>query len=505
MKRAHWMLLLAMTAMVLAGCEACFPPEPKPAPAGPCGPGGKMETNKSYLPYGEDCCPIVSVEKTAPDRVVAGQEYTYTLKVENESDMRLMNVRIIENLPDGFSLASTSPSAQNQGGGVLWTVDSMDPGESKTFTITGAANGAGTLQSCTDVKFDPPAICAVTEVVGPASLEVTKSGPDSAILCDPIEYRIVVKNVGESEACDVVVTDDLPEGLRTLDGETKVTGRAGDLEPGEAKEMSFKVRASGTGTYRNQAVAAAEGGARVQSGVVATEVGTPALVVTKTGPKKRFVNRPITYTIKVCNNGDMDSKNTMLHDNLSNAVQFKSASDGGSLQNGRIAWSLGTIQPGKCKTVQATVIAKKKGDVTSMAVAQAYCAEGSDTAAVAIEGIPALLLECIDTDDPVEVGNKVIYEIRVTNQGSADAANVQVVAKMPDELEFVSASGATKGKHAGNTVTFEPVKSLAANAVATWKVVAKGTKAGDVRFAVELTADQLTKPANETEPTHVYK
>ena len=40
---------------------------------------------------------------------------------------------------------------------------------------------------------------------------------------------------------------------------------------------------------------------------------------------------------------------------------------------------------------------------------------------------------------------------------------------------------------------------------ATYKVVVKGVAVGDVRFKVSLTSDQMTKPAEETESTHIYK
>ena len=41
-------------------------------------------------------------------------------------------------------------------------------------------------------------------------------------------------------------------------------------------------------------------------------------------------------------------------------------------------------------------------------------------------------------------------------------------------------------------------------AKAVYKVTTKGTKEGDLRFKVELTSDQMTSPASETESTHVY-
>ena len=57
----------------------------------------------------------------------------------------------------------------------------------------------------------------------------------------------------------------------------------------------------------------------------------------------------------------------------------------------------------------------------------------------------------------------------------------------------------------GNTVTFQPLPSLAPKAKATWRVTVKALKAGDVRFTAVMNTDQLTRPVQETEATHLYE
>jgi hypothetical protein len=67
-----------------------------------------------------------------------------------------------------------------------------------------------------------------------------------------------------------------------------------------------------------------------------------------------------------------------------------------------------------------------------------------------------------------------------------------------------AAAEAAKAAVEGKTVTFAPLPSLVPKATATYQVVVRGMKAGDVRFGVELTSDQMTSPATETESTHIY-
>jgi hypothetical protein len=57
----------------------------------------------------------------------------------------------------------------------------------------------------------------------------------------------------------------------------------------------------------------------------------------------------------------------------------------------------------------------------------------------------------------------------------------------------------------GKTVTFAPLRRLEPGAKATWRVVVKGARAGDVRFKVSMHTDQLALPIEHTEATHIYQ
>ena len=67
------------------------------------------------------------------------------------------------------------------------------------------------------------------------------------------------------------------------------------------------------------------------------------------------------------------------------------------------------------------------------------------------------------------------------------------------------ADGPPKISSDGKTVTFAPLASLAPKAKTSWKVVVKGVKAGDTRFKVSMTSDQMTRPVEETESTNFYQ
>ena len=116
-----------------------------------------------------------------------------------------------------------------------------------------------------------------------------------------------------------------------------------------------------------------------------------------------------------------------------------------------------------------------------------------------VEGIEALLVEVVDDNDPVPVGEFINYDVEVTNTGSLEATGISVVATLTPEMEFVESTGASKSRLEGNTVIFDVLPALAPSAKATWKVRVKAVGEGDLRFRLEVKSDQLQRPVSEEE------
>src|SRR6185295_5019966 len=100
---------------------------------------------------------------------------------------------------------------------------------------------------------------------------------------------------------------------------------------------------------------------------------------------------------------------------------------------------------------------------------------------VLVEGLAAIKFEVRALEDPIEVGGETGYEIRVVNQGTKAATNVQVVAEMPAGLKFISAEGETQHKTQQGRIVFEPLQQLAPKADTVYRLRAQGTQAGDQR------------------------
>jgi len=338
-------------------------------------------------------------------------------------------------------------------------------------------------------------------------LKLTKTLPAEVLICEPIQAIYVISNSGSGTARTIRIEDTLPAGLTTAEGKSSISVDAGTLAAGETREVMFNLKASKTGEYVSKAFAKADDGLTSDSGDVKMIVRQPKLAVKFDGPEKEFIGRPFTYNMTVTNTGDGTAKDSVLIATLPEGAKYEEAADGGvPIDASHVQWSLGELAPQASRKVSLAISGAIAGTLKNTATAQARCAEtvtvSKDTN---LTGISAILVEAIDVSDPLEVGQDQTYIITVTNQGSAPGTNIKLVCQLEDQMEFVSATGLTGGKAEGKTVTFAPLASLGAKGKAVWQVVVKAKDAADVRFRINVTSDQLTRPVEESESSNFYR
>lgn len=450
--------------------------------------------------------PKIALRKTAPATARVGENFEYTLTVTNPSNVTATNVVLTDTLPEGIDYVSSSPAAQASGRTLTWNLGSLAGGGQVTgrVTVKGERSGSYTNPASAKADYGLMAEDQAVTMLAEAKLVVEKTAPAEVLICDPIEYVVLVRNTGDAPATNVKVNDTLPEGLTTLAGNQSVMADMGTLAPGEAKQTRFSAKASKPGQFTNVVKVTGDGGLAMEK-TADTIVREPVLVISKSAPRVRYVGRPISYEITVSNRGDAPSRQTVLTDMVPAGTNFVQASDNGRHAGGKITWELGTLEPNQAKTVSATLTGEKIGVVKNMASVSGVCApEQMSETSTEVRGIPAILLELVDTEDPIEVGTNETYVITVTNQGSAVDTDIVITATLPAEMQYVSSEGPTRAAVEGQTVTFAPLARLEAGRQATWKVVAKGVRPGDVRLRIALTSARLTTPVEETEPTTIY-
>ncbi len=481
-------------------------PAPAPAPAPQsdvCTADGAYPTNS------KDCCSVIYLQKMGPCSGSVGQEYCYVIKATNLTKRKVKNVEVIQTLPKNFEVRNSTPElgTGSAGGVAKWFLGELGPEETREIKVCGIPTQSGNMPFCTDVTYSLPEVC-LDPVITEPRITIAKSAPAEVTLCDVIPITFTVTNTGTGVANNIKVKETLPAGLETQDGRTDVVLDVGSLNPGESRDVALTAKATKTGTFNNTATAVADGGLSAESNTTTTAVRQPVLAITKVGSSdKVYLGRNISYEIVVTNNGDCPATSTVVEDSVPDNASVVNASEGATLLGSTVTWNAGTIQPQGSQKFTLTLNPKGIGTVKNTVAARATCAEAVSAAtSTEVVGIAAILLEVIDIDDPIEVGNDEVYEIVVTNQGSETGTNIKVTCILEDEMQYVTSEGPTTGSVSadGMTVTFDPLPTLASKAKAIWKVKVKAMKEGDVRFKVIMTEDCLGRPVEETEATHFY-
>jgi uncharacterized repeat protein (TIGR01451 family) len=316
---------------------------------------------------------------------------------------------------------------------------------------------------------------------------------------------LTVSNPGDGVAEQVKVHAQLSEGLEHAKG-NKVDFEIGNLNPGESRSVQLICATKTGGEQKCDALAEAEGGLKGQD-LAMINVIMPRLDLAIAGPGLRYLDRKATYTLKVTNPGDAPATNVSVADVVPAGFKFLSATDGGrhDFATRTVSWFVGEVGPGQTKEVKFEVVAVNPGEFHHKASAQAARGLKTDAELLSrVEGLSAILLEVVDTEDPIEVGGDTAYEIRITNTGSKTETDIKLICTIPEKMEFKNAQGPCKCKEEGKVIVFDARPKLAPRADAIFRVNVKALQAGDVRFKASITSTNLVEPVLEMEATRIY-
>jgi len=487
-------------------------PAPAPRPRGECAnyrpgvPTG-MGLAEMFFPTGDRGSSGLLVQRVAPVQTRSGQPFAYEIHVTNITRGTLQNVVVSEESISNMSGVTSTPTASKGAVGLAeWNLGDLDPCETQVIRANATAGRTSPATECLGASFNN-SLCSATQIVDPA-LALTKTATPEAMACDTINITYEVRNTGTGAAEGVRLHDTFASGLTTTDGKTAIDMDLGSIAAGQSKSVTVQAKASKAGRFESAATANASGGLSAESTRAATVIRQPALAVSVKCPDQVFVGREVTYEITVRNTGDGASANTMLSAGLPAGAQFVRASDGGNASSGGASWSLGTLAANANKTVTVVARPSTMGANRATASVQGTCAPAvSGNCETQMVGIPALLLDGVDSPDPIQVGETTTYTLVITNQGSAPLTGVKLVCTMDEDgtAEFVSAGGAGVGTARGRTITFTPIPRLEPKAKATYSVVVRAAKEGQSSLRAEASSNEITDPLIKAETTNFYR
>jgi len=235
------------------------------------------------------------------------------------------------------------------------------------------------------------------------------------------------------------------------------------------------------------------------------DLGTPALVLTCDAPDEAVMGRPVRVCLALRNSGDAAEPNATVSLRFPAGATYVSPASTNVSAPGRLTWRFPNLAPGASKLMCASFLLPQPGSMEFASTATGEQVKPlQSSCSTRIAGIPAILLEVVDLDDPIEIGKEVTYVIRVLNQGSATGTNIRLAVTLPESQEFVSGTGSSAVHAEDRTLSMEPLPTLDPKAEASWRVVVKALRADDARFEVALRTDQFTALITEDEATQQY-
>jgi uncharacterized repeat protein (TIGR01451 family) len=448
--------------------------------------------------------PQVSIEKFAPPEIQVGAPATFRVKVQNVGQVAARAVEVHDLVPQGTRLVTTNPRAsQGPQGELVWVLGTMKPGESVTVEMEVMPIEEGEIGSVASVVLQAEA--SVRTVATKPELVVKASGPAQVLIGEEVTLSITVSNPGSGVAAGVSLVEQVPPGLVHEAG-NELEYEVGDLKPKESRQIDLQLKAAQAGPTTNVLIAQAEGNLRVEDRVD-IEVLAPQLDVAVQGPARRYLEREATYVVSVSNPGTAPAHNVELVAELPPGLQFVSANNSGQFNQATrtVSWQLQELPVRETGAVQLVTMPIEPGEHT-LRVSGTSERGVSDKLEqpVVVEGVEAILFQVVDVEDPIAKGSETAYEIRVVNQGTKAATNVQVVALLPSEMRAVSAEGPVRYATEPGRIVFEPLSRLAPKADTTYRVRVQGLEAGDLRIRVQITTDEIRTPVTKEESTRVY-
>lgn len=404
-----------------------------------------------------------------------GDFVTYFATVTNAGPDTVPDVVATESLIAGLVFQASDISASNPSQGTVnltdltWSIGSLAPGESATFSVRAQVTAPGTKNSVSTVGSatvtDPDLgnnSDTASFTTGPAQLDVvvtkTRTGPAQVNLGQSVSFTVTVKNEGPADATDVAIYDPLPPefsfALSSVSGGSfdPLTGiwSLPSLPSGRTETLMVTATTVQprfvTNTATLQSLNESDTNVANNSASASVEVVESAdLAIDLTvSPSVAQPGGIVTYILTVTNHGPNTAHSVQAVDPLTLEATITGFTiDQGSFDQVSHVWDIGTLASGQTATLTVDRRMTRAGTfLNTMIIGQSSVPDPDSTnnsTQVIVEVPSANLHVAVSVDDSSPVaGQQLVITIVASNVGPGSATSAIVSALLPAGLSYVS-------------------------------------------------------------------
>jgi uncharacterized repeat protein (TIGR01451 family) len=113
-----------------------------------------------------------------------------------------------------------------------------------------------------------------------------------------------------------------------------------------------------------------------------------------------------------------------------------------------------------------------------------------------VKGLPKLSLDVATGASTAAVGEEVVIQIIINNEGGITASKVGLFCELPSGLEFIAAAGPSEHLADNGVVIFRSLTGMEAGETVTYRVKARCVRNGDHRIRARVASESLADPVN---------
>lgn len=454
--------------------------------------------------------PIVEIETVGPQKLVVGQETTYTIRVRNSGKYAARKLVVSTELPE---TVAASDATVRQGSASIedapidsisdakrcvWKVGTLEAGAQTELTLKLTPIKRNAFELISEFEFERSAARTGVEVSEPI-LEARIEGRDAIERGVEDQYRLRVRNVGNGDAENVE--------LFVSTGENEATQRLGLLKAGEEKtleitlqtalEGSIAIAVRATGDYGLEASASKT--IAILRGKLETSLETPEL---------QFVDGEFEAVVRARNAGDASLQDVVVVAQTPTNVELLDCS-GSARRNDekrRVYWTIPLLRPNEEAVYRLQCRLTREGDATFALAGTDRSGETTQNeSTVQVESIAALAMRVKTPKSPVAVGGECVYELIVENNGTKEAQAVDSGVFLGAGLKPIAVeNGAGVVHEAESKVIFKQIERLPAGESVVFRVRARAVSAGNHKVQAMLQSIPEDARLLNEETTYCY-